>query len=601
VLIPPTEEQTEYLTSTLGVRLETITRSTSVSLPEEPRTTPHPTEPKDPGRSCLAIEIVLLIALLLLLAAVKGAQGEAVPVSSTTASLQAPIEEEPRSTDTMAANPPPTAVEHTAGKPDGKTTLTQVSASSTTPRGQEEGGESVSTEKLETRIAPVGPKGVAVPGTEVVPHFPAKSARVSPEDPEQQIFSAIRRVCSSLQSTESQMRRQMEGIDHRFRHTTLLLAAAVLLLLSLLLKSRLVVAKQLNHIQKSALTILSESAAGMAGTPSTETAAASRVEDQPSNAKHPIVPNRPASPVRLSPREHMEAIIQSAAEFELIRAKPRHPRGAWSLALATAKGNVRSENQDYGLCFQIGNCDVLILADGCGGIPRGQRAAHLATISAAVEVVRLLGMSPRRHSPDAERVAANAMRAAEHRLAVEGDKLNFTDIRDGLRTTLIVVVGNRQEIGFSYVGDGGGCVLRSNGRLERFLVPQKASQSALNVLAASLGPRMEGDPVTGRLVRTPGDFVVVGTDGIFDRVGTEFIEEVLAGCKYHSGDLQKAAEQILEELSSFQDSAGYVCDDNLTIGIMGDGKEPSDQGDLESPGHGSFEKPSEIPIKEAVK
>lgn len=31
---------------------------------------------------------------------------------------------------------------------------------------------------------------------------------------------------------------------------------------------------------------------------------------------------------------------------------------------------------------------------------------------------------------------------------------------------------------------------------------------------------------------------------------------------------------MVEELSSFQDEAGYICDDNMTLGLMADGAAP---------------------------
>jgi len=161
--------------------------------------------------------------------------------------------------------------------------------------------------------------------------------------------------------------------------------------------------------------------------------------------------------------------------------------------------------------------------------------------------------------------------AAARRLAIEGDKLNITDVRGGLRTTLIVVIGNHKKLGYSYIGDGGGYIVSPTGETRQFLAPQKASNSAMNVLAASLGPMMQGEPVTGMVDRRAGDIVIVGTDGVFDRVETSFPADVLRGCIQYDGDLQRTAEQVVGELASFKDTAGYVCDDNLTLGIMGSG------------------------------
>lgn len=74
------------------------------------------------------------------------------------------------------------------------------------------------------------------------------------------------------------------------------------------------------------------------------------------------------------------------------------------------------------------------------------------------------------------------------------------------------------DFGYGYIGDGGGCLLRSSGEIFHFLKPQKADVNDLNVLSASLGPTIDGEPVFGMINRVVGDLVIVGTDGVFDKV-----------------------------------------------------------------------------------
>ena len=247
----------------------------------------------------------------------------------------------------------------------------------------------------------------------------------------------------------------------------------------------------------------------------------------------------------------------------------------WTLGLSTAKGNVRPENQDCGLSFRTaGGHGVLVVADGCGGVPHGKAAACLACASAAESVKRSYRVGRRLRTPRAQDAAARAVRAAGRRLAAEGDRLNIRESLGGLRTTLIVVIEDGKEIGYAYIGDGGGCVVRATGEIQPFLTPQKAD-GLMNVLAASLGPTIEGEPVTGTLSRMPGDLVLVGSDGVFDRVGPDFPKDVLRGCITYEGDLQAAADHIVDEMASFKDPSGYYpCDDNLTLGLLGDGTPP---------------------------
>ncbi|MBI4641459.1 MAG: hypothetical protein HY731_12240 [Candidatus Tectomicrobia bacterium] len=140
---------------------------------------------------------------------------------------------------------------------------------------------------------------------------------------------------------------------------------------------------------------------------------------------------------------------------------------------------------------------------------------------------------------------------------------------------MIIVIGSQRAYGYAYIGDGGGCVIRASGIIEPFLVPQKADKEMMNVLSASLGPLMQGEPVFGTLLRVPGDLLLVGTDGIFDRIEESFPKDVLKGVIHLKGDLQKVADQVLNELAEARDASGYICDDNMTLGLMGDRAQPT--------------------------
>jgi serine/threonine protein phosphatase PrpC len=361
----------------------------------------------------------------------------------------------------------------------------------------------------------------------------------------------------------------------RTPEAAVVLAAISCLLTALVIVERFLMRKHLNQVEEAVLGRTPENSPD-------NSAELQRRGSKEESALCPLAPHsvgiRPERPAALrvpGPREQMDTMIEAAAKLKRYRVRLRHPEGPWTMGLATTRGNVRPENQDYGLCFQLDDDhEVLVIADGCGGVPFGQRAAYVAAVAAAVSVVQAYGSGPLLFAPHMEDAAAQAIIDAAHRLAVEGDKLNVSDLRGGLRTTLIVLVGSGRDLGYAYIGDGGGCVVRASGAVESFLTPQKASPLALNVLAASLGPSIEGEFVMGTIKRMPGDLVIVGTDGVFDRVGPEFPKDVLRGCIQLEGDLQATADHIVEELAAFKDSAGFVCDDNLTVGLLGDGTAP---------------------------
>jgi len=390
-------------------------------------------------------------------------------------------------------------------------------------------------------------------------------------------ITVVPRARRGMEETEVRalVREELRAQADKTDYVTLPLTVVTGLLTVLVVVWRVVMDKRVRQLEMAFL-------AGTAGSP------ADGICEPTGNVRDRTPRSSPAAPRdgrykpvrRLSgplpnPREQMELIIRSAAKLKRFRVRLRLPEGPWTMGLATAKGNVRTENEDYALCFRMDDDhDVLTVADGCGGVPHGRRAAYVAVVSAAASVVRTYGTAPLLFTPRAREAAAQAIEDAARRLAVEGDKLNVTESRAGLRTTLIVLIGDRREIGYAYIGDGGGCVVRASGAIDRFLSPQKADELAMNVLAASLGPVVEGNPVTGTIKRMPGDLVLVGTDGVFDRIGPEFPKDVLRGCVQFGGDLQATAEHVLDELASFKDGEGYVCDDNMTLGLLGDGTSP---------------------------
>lgn len=69
-----------------------------------------------------------------------------------------------------------------------------------------------------------------------------------------------------------------------------------------------------------------------------------------------------------APDTQMLKIVEETQRFKHLAVKPELPCGSWNLGLATVTGNVRDENQDHGLCFTVGGHQVLIFADGCGGV-----------------------------------------------------------------------------------------------------------------------------------------------------------------------------------------------------------------------------------------
>jgi len=275
-----------------------------------------------------------------------------------------------------------------------------------------------------------------------------------------------------------------------------------------------------------------------------------------------------------SPDQVLQTLSDFAQNSPLISHTPLKPSWSWSLGYATHTGNVRKENQDYVTCFRVGEYDVLICADGLGGLPKGQQASFLAVFEAAKSALQELGSKSSWRSIRLEKVLRKTLSQAHHILSTHGDKLRITNINGGLRTTLIIVLAKGTEVHYGYIGDGALDILRTSGTMDSLMIPQKHGQ-LLNVLSASLGPQCQGEAVTGQVQRTPGDLIIVSTDGIADRVDAPaFARDIMRTAIRNNGDLHAVAQQVVEELASSKDEHGYICDDNLSLALLGTGQTP---------------------------
>ncbi len=303
--------------------------------------------------------------------------------------------------------------------------------------------------------------------------------------------------------------------------------------------------------------------------------AALRLEQQPPSAEttpsrdEAPPPVRHAAPPELLNAESPEAALGALITEAMRRGVATLPRAAtrrWGAGVASITGPVRKENQDAAIVFEVESTAVLIVADGLGGLPHGQEAARVAVGAAALSAAELLGGSP---CPPAhpELVAEQVLLESAAALCRQARATGWTETRDGFRSTLICVVATPTTYGFCYLGDGGGVVVRQAGAIDAFLFPQKADGIA-NVVAGSLGPVIHGTPVVGKLPRRGGDSLLIGTDGVFDRVPDGFAASVVRLLASHDGDAQAVTSLVVSDFASAKDGSLFVCDDNMSIAIL---------------------------------
>jgi len=294
---------------------------------------------------------------------------------------------------------------------------------------------------------------------------------------------------------------------------------------------------------------------------------APRVACAPDEALGRVAPPPPAPP--------------SDSVVNPLRTKPEHPlaqkvSAPWSVGCHSETGPVRATNDDCGEAFVTNGCSILILADGMGGVPQGGRAAREA-VSAAAGSLRLhLDASPGQPAPprDLGQLCQKAIGVAAlgiHRHSVEHG-VSAAD----LGTTLIVVVAKDDRVGYAYSGDGGILRIdpaRTSKRCEQLLTAAKPSQ---NELPAYLSTQVIGEVHAGELQRSPGEVVLIGTDGVFDYLPHDTIGLMVLDAMFRAGgDFDAALRVVLQQFASFRDDQGYAhFSDNLSLAAVGTGGPP---------------------------
>ena len=273
------------------------------------------------------------------------------------------------------------------------------------------------------------------------------------------------------------------------------------------------------------------------------------------------------------PLELLQRLFMAAQRSLVLRIQYSPPQNIpWNIGCRSITGPVRARNDDYGLAFEVNGHQIVILADGVSGEPFGGKAAFWAIQCAAWSIMKQFAEDREKSGPHSDKIAAKALHAAASGL---GRLAAACGVVHGLRTTLIIVVATPTMYGYAYIGDGKGYVLRSNAAPEQFLFPQREAEMPANLIAACLGPRTLGAPITGALSRQSGDLLVVGTDGIFSESVEwcdDYLHRLLMTAIQCDGHLQRAVDHELQQLASTKDNLGFLFDDNMTLALVGDRK-----------------------------
>ncbi len=249
----------------------------------------------------------------------------------------------------------------------------------------------------------------------------------------------------------------------------------------------------------------------------------------------------------------------------------------WRSYAASVPGGVRKENEDAVQCFSVRDTffewEVLVVADGCGGTPGG-RLASQTTVQAARRAIES-ELSLGTHAETVVELAFEAASVALSNLGqyhdefsagpIAGDGTHATPVH-GLRTTLIVALISDTTVIGGFIGDGAFLLATPTGRCRDLIIPHRPADGRQNVLTASLGPQIKGSPEFFSLPRHSGEWVIVATDGIADRVVcmAETSRQLIETIESNNGNVKATVDQFLAQCSA----QGFDFDDNLTLGIV---------------------------------
>ncbi len=220
-------------------------------------------------------------------------------------------------------------------------------------------------------------------------------------------------------------------------------------------------------------------------------------------------------------------------------------------AAATDRGRVRQTNEDSVLADA--GAGILIVADGMGGHRAGEVASDLAveTIHRSLkEALAAYGPAV----PDAPWLLARAIEQAN--FAIWSRAASDLDLR-GMGTTVVVALSTGEPLWVAHAGDSRAYLARRNGltrltgdhslvgqlvRNGEITAGQARTHPMRNVISRCLGTEKTVQPEIQSLSWTPGDTLVLCSDGLTGMLEDQEIEQALGAA---GDDLDGACRSLI--------------------------------------------------------
>lgn len=236
----------------------------------------------------------------------------------------------------------------------------------------------------------------------------------------------------------------------------------------------------------------------------------------------------------------------------------------WQFAGATDTGQIRLHNEDS-LAWDE-KTGLLVLADGMGGCRGGEIASALA-VDTIMQAFRAAKGAP---GPVAPLLAYTAVSRANQKIFEAAQQ---QPQYQGMGTTVALVYFCDNRATIASIGDSRVYRLRAGDlaqlTVDHTVVQEQLGRGELSPEEARYSPQrglltraLGVDPVAEVDVREvpvlPGDVYLLCSDGLYEMLGER---EILITLSLHSGDLQAAAERLVQQANA---SGGY---DNISVAL----------------------------------
>jgi hypothetical protein len=226
------------------------------------------------------------------------------------------------------------------------------------------------------------------------------------------------------------------------------------------------------------------------------------------------------------------------------------------VAIATHEG-LKTKNEDRVLSRSSQAFSFVILADGLGGRPHGEKAAQTAVDVFRDELVTIEQEKGSVEFGDMKAIYETA--ASRLRTIIKGK---------GGKTTLICIIERTGDFIISYLGDGQVYLMRGDTEMG---IPLMITHRTKGLLGGTLGPEMTAQPVTMQISKAfrSGEIIVAGTDGVFNpeigRVRPNLLIEFVSFFRDKYG-LMPDNDILAEFLNHLHDL--NLLEDNASLGLI---------------------------------